>query len=317
MSNLPPHYIHQLHTITTVSPEEPPTSSGPLSQMNLSSDESSDEFSSREPSDIENLDDVEWEDVSVSDDLDSTFTNTFRSISKYSTNTNGSIIDSSGIHKTLGIHREEILPTQATKKRRLHKISHVSTETQKLLSNLHKSHLLLKTCHNIIISNSCSSDTVLLHLALSLVPSFAIHNYAEGAAIPTVSLLEKFVRWFHSFTDVKAIRERRGHIRRLNEASGAPTYRQRSSTKGKRSSHGKDNALIQEMNLSNYPHKTLTGWNELRTKLVDILLYLSPTNDENPEYIESFMEVTPYERLWLFISMTRYVYLISITSHIV
>lgn len=290
--------------------------------MNLSSDEESDEFSSRAPSYLDNLDEVEWEDGSLNENTD-TETDTVWSTAQYAaTNNNRSTPLETGSSETSNIQYEI-----GKKKRRLNKLSHVSSDTQKLLSILHKSHLLLRTYHSIILSNSCSSDTMLLHVSLSLVPSTFVTQHKtnmrekeEYPIYPSISLLESFVQWFYSFTDLKAVRERRAQIRRSNQVHGAPIYPSYSSTIATTTkSKAKRRGLIMNQGTDNDPWnyerystnsstKILKGWTELRKKLMEILIYLSPTQDDNPEYMESFIDMTSYEKVWLFICMARYVY---------
>jgi hypothetical protein len=106
--------------------------------------------------------------------------------------------------------------------RQVYKHSSLPLGMQRFVTNLHRANLLSLLSRSVLISRSCS-DHLLLHVALSLVPSqlmAKIQTNDISQNVPTMTHLREFCNWFFDFIHNFEHRRRRQHA--ANVAAGAP-----------------------------------------------------------------------------------------------
>jgi len=189
-------------------------------------------------------------------------------------------------------------------------LRNVSFETQQLVLNIRRSHLVCCMIHSQKCSLLCSGGgdisvqdetTELLNTALSLVPQ-EFHtdpttNTHTSFIIPTASTVNQFSRWFFQFVNHAGQRRRRAIGR--NAAQGARTP---SSRKRRRS----NDDVNSRMDQSQQTPDTST--------LLQRLRHLSPCYDEEPQLfleqegvdpIDAVESITSQEKVMLFLVMVR------------
>lgn len=191
-------------------------------------------------------------------------------------------------------------------------LRNVSPDTQQLVLNIRRSHLLCCMIHSLQCSLVCSGGggdvnfqdetAELLNTALSLIPQqFHIHqttNATTSFVIPTASTVKQFSNWFFQFVNQAGQRRRRAMGR--NTAQGAATL---SARKRRRS----NDDLNYQMDQSQQTPSTAST-------LLQRLRHLSPCYDEEPQLfleqegvdpIDAVECITPQEKVMLFLVMVR------------
>ena len=187
-------------------------------------------------------------------------------------------------------------------------LRNVPIETQQLVMNVRRSHLLCCMIHSLQCSSLCSDIShdasgiqgeILFNVALSLIPEQfhtdpANSTTASSFTIPTVTTVKQFSEWFFEFVDNAAQRRRRAIGR--NVAQGATT---RSARKRRRT----DDASY------------LTTQIPTISTLLRRLTHLSPCYDDEPQLFLDEQEgldpilavesITAQEKVMLFLTMIR------------
>jgi Rad4 beta-hairpin domain 3/Rad4 beta-hairpin domain 2/Rad4 beta-hairpin domain 1 len=171
------------------------------------------------------------------------------------------------------------------RRRQVYKHNSLSLGMQRLLTNLHRTHLLSLLSRAVLISRSCS-DHLLLHVALSLVPSQVmarIQSTDNIRNVPTTTHLRDFCAWFFDF--IHNVEQRRGRQHAANVAAGAPrAKRQKVNPKA----------------TMKYGHGTTSS-----NDLLEVCDYMSPANDENPQLRDEDFAVTSQQQVQLLVTIAR------------
>lgn len=209
--------------------------------------------------------------------------------------------------------------------RRMNKIRNIPNHMQRFIRNLHRTHMLCMISRGMFLSGCTlgSMEEEIWSIAHSLIPSEFVFEEDEEQSVanvfenefvkvPCLKKVRKFCTWF--FDLVNNVVQRRNEAYASNIAAGAPRMRRtrksnsrtstnsnkrrQSSTPKEVSSHSASSTKIN--NHDNY-------WNQ---RLKDVMEYLSPTNDDNPQQYEggnylADMTITPIDKVILFICLTR------------
>jgi len=249
---------------------------------------------------------VDWEDVDAVDDNEFGHGTTNQDASpddrgvlvgsKRKMPTRDITIDFGGDEKKQEEEDENKEGKQKTKrrKRRLNKIQNLPPQLANLVLNIHRSHMLALSGRAIYVSNCCSNDE-LMHLAHSLIPAEIMDScfsctQTNEPIVPSEVQVRQVLAWF--FDLVHDVSQRRRRIRDNNAALGAPQQqqpRQRVATRGRRGrgdsrggNRGRWGATRNTQNDETYINEGVGSTDERR--LMALLQYLSPTNDEDPAF---------------------------------
>ena len=171
-----------------------------------------------------------------------------------------------------------------TTRRRVYRFHSLPPDLQSLLLHIQQSHLLTLTSRAVQLSRCCS-ERELLHVAHSLVP---LADWPLDT--PTEAQVRDFMSWY--FDLVNRTEERRRRTYAANVAAGAPT-----SKRGVRRSKSAKRSPINGLGVTK------------PDRLFRVSSYLSHTNDDHPQLIESDdeIELNNQDKTQLLISMVRYV----------
>lgn len=291
--------------------------------------------SKAESEDVE-FDEINWEDV----DIHQGFDNKSNEETKHSIE-NGVTVTVPKNSVTIDLHDCAVRPETKSKKckkpRQFRKIQKISPQLKALTLDIHRAHLLSLTSRAIHLSSfsglptstSTGDEKVIYCLAHSLIRlDFLDENYQNILLteekhdeknemlfiIPTRDLLERFCKWFFEF--INHITTRREHIRRANMATGV-----RKSTRRRRGKRRSMSPKCRKEKLKNEVHfmktiKTLSKdaksttlsncvFNRKRQRLLHILQYISPTNDEDVSIELDACTILPEEKNLIFACMAR------------
>ena len=191
------------------------------------------------------------------------------------------------------------------KNRRMKKIKRVPLHMQNLLRDLHRSHMLCAISRAIHLSSNLGSmENELWSVAYSSIPAEFMSdenissNFAlKGSSIiPSYRILKNFSLWFFDYVSNVEIRRQRIHM--SNVAAGAPRTRRSKSQSANRKS-AKMSLNKNSVNSSIFVESQQWG-----QRLLDMLSYLSPLNDADPQS-ESRMTFAALDKILLFCVMTR------------
>ena len=229
------------------------------------------------------------------------------------------------------------------KRRRLNKIkdAHVPLNMQHLLRDLQRSHMLASVSRSIFLSSmsvlrtatATTEDDILWSIAYSVIPPEFLDNGDDdndndndeekssdadrSCIVPTYPQLQRFSLWFFDYVDVRMLEQRRQIQHRSNIAAGAGARAGATRSRTRRKSRrGNRKAEMEQESGNGVDVSTRVDNNKhasMREKLVRIMAYLSPTNDDhpdphapaNPSQDVGNISITPLEKVILFICITR------------
>lgn len=102
------------------------------------------------------------------------------------------------------------LETKHRKRKRINKIKHVSTQVERILLNIQRSHILSLVARSVYLSSMIGNmnDEVLWGIAYSLIP-VEFHNHSDctivdqNTTIPNIELVQKFCAWFFELINIR------------------------------------------------------------------------------------------------------------------
>ena len=188
------------------------------------------------------------------------------------------------------------------KNRRMKKIKKVPLHMQNLLRDLYRSHMMCAISRAIHLSSNLGSmENELWSVAYSSIPAEFMSDGKTSSdftlkgsgVVPSYLILKKFSLWFFDY--VSNVERRRQRIHVSNIAAGAPRSRSKvAHWKSAKTSLDRDS-----VNSSNFVESQHWG-----LRLLDMLSYLSPLNDTDPQ-TESRMTFAVLDKILLFCVMTR------------
>ena len=195
-------------------------------------------------------------------------------------------------------------PPKKKRKATVRVLRNVSPETQQLVLNIRRSHLLCCMIHSMQCSLLCSGggdisvwdeSTEIFHTALSLIPQ-EFHTNTNACTstfiIPTASTVKLFTDWFFDFVNHAGKRRRRAIGRNAAQGATAPSTRKRVDNSGTDQSQQRPSTAT----------------------LLRRLRHLSPCYDEEPQLfleqegedpIHAVESITAQEKVMLFLVMVR------------
>ena len=191
------------------------------------------------------------------------------------------------------------------KNRRMKKIKKVPLHMQNLLRDLYRSHMMCAISRAIHLSSNLGSmENELWSVAYSSIPAEFISDENTSAdfalkgsgVVPSYQILKKFSLWFFDYVSNVEIRRQRIHT--SNIAAGAPRTR-RSRSQNANWKSAKTSLNRDSVNSSNFVESQHWG-----QRLLDMLSYLSPLNDADPQ-TENRMTFAALDKILLFCVMTR------------
>ena len=207
---------------------------------------------------------------------------------------------------------EEVVQDKPSKKKprkfTVRVLRNVSPETQQLVLNIRRSHMLCCMIHSQQCSFLCSGGggdvsgqdetTELLNTALSLIPQeFHTEHTPTSFIIPTASAVKIFATWFSQFVNQAGQRRRRALGRNAAQGAAIPSARKR-----RRSNDDLNSLMDQSQQLPS------------TSTLLQRLRHLSPCYDEEPQLfleqegvdpIEAVECITSQEKVMLLLVMVR------------
>jgi hypothetical protein len=203
------------------------------------------------------------------------------------------------------------------KRRRINKIRNISNHMQRFVRDLHRTPMVCLISRGIFLSGSIlgSMEDEIWSIAHSLIPSEFVFmedeepNFGDAVEkgfvkVPCWPKGRKFCMWF--FDLVNNVEKRRNEAYASNIAAGAPRSRRTRKTNTKKESKPKESSFHNASNSTTNQHYG-NYWSQ---KLRDIMEYLSPSNDENPQQHQgqSYLgenAIIPLEKVIMFICFTR------------
>lgn len=211
--------------------------------------------------------------------------------------------------KNKEVASKEEPPKKKPRKATVRVLRDVSPQTQQLVLNIRRSHLVCCMIHSMQCSLLCSgggdasaqdASKELMHTALSLIPQeFHTDSSTNACAftVPTASTAVKFADWFFHFVNHAGERRRSAMGRNAAQGATAPSRRKR-----RRSNYVESSQMDQSQ-------ETPSNFTLLRR-----LRYLSPCYDEEPQLfleeegvdpIAAVESITAQEKVMLFLIMVR------------
>ena len=181
----------------------------------------------------------------------------------------------------------------AKKKRRVNKVLRMSKQNRRMLLDVRRSLMLASVAHATQSSPSDEAQSLMFHVALSIIPEqYHPHEDETGVIIPTKQNLQSFLRWFFQLVN------RAGRRRRDGPVGGVSSSRRRSrSSKGR-----KVNSALVTPDTEDGALHTQSRQNPSASTtecLLRLLTCLSPTSEiDSPE-------ATSREKVLLLLAMTR------------
>ena len=196
-------------------------------------------------------------------------------------------IDFANVNDSDNAAKTTSAPTR--KRRRITKLANLPQQTTQLVQNLHRTHLLALSARAVFlfqrILRCCSSSSLLVHVAYSLIPLQFLEKSNNGThsdhepnprnSIPTYQQVHGFTHWY--FTWVNGAQQRINQTIRRNRTMGAPS-------------------------MQTFHDQTFTGTNSFESRLLHILHQLVLSQDEDLLYnTNSFISITPRDKVNLYI----------------
>ena len=196
------------------------------------------------------------------------------------------------------------------KRKNLNKIRHLPQDLADLVIRIHRSHMLTLSARALLLSKCCC-DEELMHLAHSTIPTEILVDCAALGASnpPPMSLVTKIALWF--FTFINEVEQRRTRIRQENARLGAPQYQGNTGSSRRRGRGWTRKAAKGDYGQQKGKHGAEGLGSSSTKRLADIIMNLSPSNDQGPAHDEELVlseiggAATPHEKAQIFISLLR------------